>query len=89
MPEVRNNMDMTVGNLGLSDKEEDQVVAFLQTLTDGFSRPYPNQDAYAGQCTTGGSPKTQGNESLIATPPLPSCPPDVCGLEPLPSPPIP
>lgn len=88
MPEVTNNMDMTVGNLGLSDKEEDQVVAFLLTLTDGFSRPYPNQDAYAGQCMTGGSAKTQGNESLIPTPPLPTCSADVCGLKPLPNPPI-
>ena len=88
MPEVKNNMDMTVGHLGLSDKEEDQVVAFLLTLTDGFSRPYPNQDTFAGQCLTGGSAKTQGNESLIPTPPLPTCSPEVCGLEPLPSPPI-
>lgn len=89
MPEVPNNLDMTVGKLGLSDKEEDQVVAFMKTLTDGFTRPYPNIDTYAGQCRTGGSAKTQGNESLIPTPPLPSCSPDVCGLQPLPSPPIP
>jgi hypothetical protein len=26
-----------VGNLGLSDEEEDALVSFLQTLTDGFS----------------------------------------------------
>jgi cytochrome c peroxidase len=88
MPEVKNNMDMTVGSLGLPDKEEDQVVACLPTLTDGFSRPYPNQDAYAGKCMTGGSAKTQGNESLIPTPPLPTGSADVCGLEPLPNPPI-
>jgi hypothetical protein len=25
-----------VGNLGLSDAEEDALVAFMQTLTDGF-----------------------------------------------------
>src|SRR5713101_4700782 len=42
MPEVKNNIDMTTGNLGLTDKEENQIVAFLQTITDGFTRPYPN-----------------------------------------------
>src|SRR6202790_3717557 len=36
MPEVKNNEDMTVGNLGLSDTEENQIVAFLQTLSDGL-----------------------------------------------------
>jgi cytochrome c peroxidase len=88
-PEVKNNMDMTVGKLGLTDKEEDQIVAFLRTLTDGFSRPYSNLDAYMGQCMTGGSAKTQGNESLIPTPPLPPCAPEVCGLQPVPNPSIP
>ena len=39
MPEVPNNIDMTTGNLGLTDKEENQIVAFLETLTDGFTRP--------------------------------------------------
>jgi hypothetical protein len=29
-------MDTTVGNLELTDKEEDQLVAFLKTLTDGY-----------------------------------------------------
>jgi cytochrome c peroxidase len=28
-----------VGNLGLTDQEEDQIVAFVQTLTDGYFRP--------------------------------------------------
>jgi len=31
-----------VGNLGLTDEEEDEIVAFLKTLTDGFFRPNPN-----------------------------------------------
>jgi cytochrome c peroxidase len=35
-PEVAQNVNTTVGNLGLTDKEEDQVVAFLRTLTDGY-----------------------------------------------------
>src|SRR5438552_7336430 len=89
MPEVRNNMDMTIGKLGLTDQEENQIVAFLRTLTDGFTRPYPNRDAFAGECMTGGSAKTQGNEFLIPTPPLPPCAPEVCGLAPVPSPALP
>jgi hypothetical protein len=27
---------MTIGNLGLTDAEENDLVAFLETLTDGF-----------------------------------------------------
>src|SRR5207302_662850 len=55
-PEVRNNLDMTTGDLGLTDKEEDQIVAFLQTLTDGYTRPYPNKDdVYTGRCMVGGT----------------------------------
>ena len=45
MPEAPNNIDMTFGNLGLTDHEEDQLVTFMQTLTDGFTTPYPYQDA--------------------------------------------
>jgi hypothetical protein len=26
-----------VGNLGLSDSEEDAIISFMQTLTDGFT----------------------------------------------------
>jgi cytochrome c peroxidase len=89
MPEVRNNIDMTSGNLGLTDKEEDQIVAFLQTLSDGFTRPYPNSDTYRGACMRGGLAATQGNELLIPTPPLPPCPSAICGVAPVPSPPIP
>ena len=90
MPEVPGpTVDMTVGKLGLTDHEEDLIVTFMQTLTDGFTTPYPNSDAYAGECMTGGSAKTQGNDFLIPTPPLPSCSPEVCGLEPVPNPPIP
>lgn len=35
-PEVPRNLNKTVGKLGLTDKEEDQVVAFLRALTDGY-----------------------------------------------------
>jgi cytochrome c peroxidase len=96
-PEVPNNIDMTTGDLGLTDGEEDQIVAFLQTLTDGFTRPYPNQDTFTGACTTcdpatdpNCSPSRQGNGSLIPTPPLPPCAPEICDVSPTPSPsPIP
>jgi cytochrome c peroxidase len=89
MPEVKNNIDMTSGNLGLTDQEENQIVVFLQTLTDGFTRPYANIDTFTGTCMTGGSAATQGNESLIPTPPLPPCASAICGVAPAPSPPIP
>jgi cytochrome c peroxidase len=88
-PEVPGTMDITIGKLGLTDEEENQIVAFLRTLTDGFTRPYPNRDTFTGACMTGGSAKTQGNESLIPTPPLPPCAPEVCGLAPVPNPPVP
>ena len=62
MPEVPNNIDMTVGNLGLTDKEENQIVTFMETLTDGYTVPYPDRDSFTGKCMTGGSASTQGNE---------------------------
>src|SRR5256885_10157668 len=83
-PEVpsTSTIDMTTGKLGLTDQEENQIVAFLRTLTDGFTRPYPNRDTYTGSCMTGGSAETQGNGSLIPTPPLPPCASAVCGVSP-------
>jgi cytochrome c peroxidase len=42
MPEDPNNINMTIGRLGLSSAEEDDLVAFLQTLTDGFMQPTSN-----------------------------------------------
>jgi hypothetical protein len=85
---VPNNEDMTVGNLGLTDTEENQVVAILQAATDGFTTPYPFSNTFTGQCMMGGSASTQGNETLIATPELPPCASAVCDVPPLPSPPI-
>ena len=35
-PEFPQNMDTTIGNLGLTNEQEDQLVAFLKTLTDGY-----------------------------------------------------
>jgi cytochrome c peroxidase len=89
MPEVPATIDMTVGKLGLTDTEENQIVAFMETLTDGFTTPYPNRDTFTGKCTTGGNAATQGNESLIPTPPLPACAAEICGVAPLPLKPIP
>jgi len=96
MPEVKNNIDMTTGMLGLTDTEENQIVAFLQTLSDGFTRPYPDINTFTGVCMTCNpatdpncSPSRQGNGSLIPTPPLPPCASAICGVAPVPSPPIP
>jgi cytochrome c peroxidase len=38
-PEVNANVDQTIGHLGLTDAEENQIVLFLQSLTDGFFVP--------------------------------------------------
>jgi cytochrome c peroxidase len=90
MPEVPNNIDMTVGKLGLSDHEEDLIVIFLRTLSDGFTTPYPDINTFTGKCMSGGNASTQGNEFLIPTPRLPPCAADVCGVAPTPGPsPIP
>ena len=97
MPEVPNNLDMTIGKLGLTDTEENQIVAFLQTLTDGFTRPYPDINTFTGMCMACNpakdpncSPSRQGNGFLIPTPPLPPCASAICGVAPLPGPkPIP
>jgi hypothetical protein len=88
MPEVINNLDKTTGNLGLTDQEENQIVIFLQTLTDGFTKPFPNINTFTGTCMSGGSASTQGNEFLIPTPTLPPCASAICGVAPVPSPPI-
>jgi cytochrome c peroxidase len=37
MPEDPNNMNTTIGKLGLSPQEEDDIVAFLKTLVDGYT----------------------------------------------------
>jgi hypothetical protein len=57
MPEDPNNMNMTIGKLGLSSQEEDELVAFLQTLTDGFVK------------TPSGSNTTTSSSRKPTTPP--------------------
>jgi cytochrome c peroxidase len=49
-PEVTANLNMTIGNLGLTDQEENQIVAFLKTLTDGVTRPYTDFNTFTGKC---------------------------------------
>jgi cytochrome c peroxidase len=88
MPEVANNLSMGIGNLGLTDKEEDQIVAFMLLLTDGYMEPFPDINTFTGTCKAGGSASTQGNEAIIPTPPLPACASAICDVAPLPSPPI-
>jgi len=39
MPEDSDNLNMTIGHLNLTAQEEDDLVAFLQTLMDGFVQP--------------------------------------------------
>jgi cytochrome c peroxidase len=99
-PEVLNNIDMTTGALGLTDQEENQIVAFLMTLTDGFNpnnptvSTYKNIDTFTGQCSPpvpGENASNQGNSSIIPTFDLAQfpCASDICGVRPVPSPPIP
>jgi cytochrome c peroxidase len=64
-PEVPQNLDMTVGKLGLTDAEENQIVAFLETLNDGYTEPYPFINTYTGACLSGGTAATQGNSTII------------------------
>jgi len=56
---------MTTGMLGLTDTEENQIVAFLQTLNDGYTTPYPDINTYTGACMSGGNASTQGNSTII------------------------
>jgi cytochrome c peroxidase len=53
-PEVPNNVDTTIGNLGLTDKEEDQIVAFMRTLTDGYTYPYTDGNSFRPPPATSG-----------------------------------
>jgi cytochrome c peroxidase len=97
MPEVPNNIDMTIGKLGLTEHEEDLIVTFLQTLTDGFDplhptvSSYPDINTFTGTCMSGGKASTQGNDFQVAAPvPLPPCASAICNVAPTPGPsPIP
>jgi cytochrome c peroxidase len=45
-PEVPANVSTSIGNLELTDREEDLIVAFLRTLTDGYTHPYTDGDSF-------------------------------------------
>jgi hypothetical protein len=100
MPEVTNRENMTIGHLGLTDQEENLIVIFMQTLTDGFDpanptvSTYPNIDTFTGQCAIappGVTASTQGNETITPVWSLAQfpCATDICGVPPLPAVPIP
>jgi cytochrome c peroxidase len=101
MPEVPDNVDMTVGHLGLTDQEENLIVLAMQLTTDGFDPAHPtvstykNIDTFTGQCQTtapGVTASNQGNDHLVPAFSLTQnpCAPDVCNVPPVPSPhPIP
>ncbi len=42
-PEVPQNLEQRIGNLGLTDHEEDLIVAFMKTLSDGYFATSPSQ----------------------------------------------
>ena len=44
-PEINQNLSRKVGDLGLTDAEEDQIVLFLKTLTDGYFVPPARPEA--------------------------------------------
>ena len=46
LPEVSANLNMNIGHLGLTDAEENQLVAFLKTLTDGYTKPYTDANSF-------------------------------------------
>jgi hypothetical protein len=52
-------------SLGLTDTEENQIVVFMQTLSDGYTTPYPFIGTYTGARMSGGTAATQGNSTLI------------------------
>ncbi|MBV9498657.1 MAG: hypothetical protein JO138_04735 [Acidobacteriaceae bacterium] len=42
-PEVSENVDQRIGNLGLTSHEEDLIVDFMKTLSDGYTKTSPDQ----------------------------------------------
>jgi cytochrome c peroxidase len=55
-PEVNANVDQTIGHLGLTDAEENQIVLFLQTLSDGFFVPPAQFNARVAPVVQNGLP---------------------------------
>src|ERR1700730_2335821 len=59
MLEDRNNENMTIDHLGLSSAEENDLVAFLETLSDGFVKPSPSTSAPASLVRKPATPPTR------------------------------
>ena len=55
---VPQNVDTTIGNLGLTNEQEDQLVAFLQTLTDGYE-PRPSGSGKITAALVTGDPRSR------------------------------
>src|SRR5438046_10083557 len=49
-PEDPQTLDCTTGNLGLTEQEGHQIVAFLQTLPAGSTTPCPARTTSIGHC---------------------------------------
>jgi len=60
--EVPQNQDMTVGNLGLTDQEENQIVNIHETLTDGFHNSLSGHRHLHGRLHEWCKASTQGNK---------------------------
>ncbi|NPA94060.1 MAG: hypothetical protein GXO58_01385, partial [Thermodesulfobacteria bacterium] len=52
-PEVSANLDDEVGNMGLSDQDIDDIVAFLGALTDEVGNQFGRNNANNGQARYG------------------------------------
>ena len=89
MTEVPNNIDMTVGKLGLTDTEENQIVDFLQTLDGRIHHTIPRPRYFYRRLHEGWYGRDPRQQVLIPTPHLPACASAICNVAPVPNPPIP
>ncbi len=69
-PEVTANLNTVIGNLGLTNAEEDDILAFLLTLNDGFVPPTPGTPALNDQEQLG---KLLFKDTNLSTPAGQSC----------------
>src|SRR5258708_10596930 len=49
-PEVLPNEDMTLGKRRLTATHENQIVAFMRTLSHSYTTPYPDINTYTATC---------------------------------------
>lgn len=69
-PEVEQNINVFIGDLGLTDDEEAAVVAFLKTLTDGYKppRPQPQHGEHHARDEQGDRSELDGRDEASAEP---------------------